>query len=388
MDWQEYIRTVKDHQSRGFDIYIYGAGKVGTRLLAKLVTADLRPQAFMVTDASSNQKEKSGVPVLQYDDAAIDKENSLILVALKRPWNQDVLALLKKSGYPHVLDMQTELDAFLKKPLILEITSRIGCRVACRYCPQKLLCSNYKGAEKMLSLETFQKAVDKCPMELGIVFSGFAEPFLNPDMVKMIRYAHERGREVYLNTTLVGMTPKIFEHIRDIPFKTNVLHLPDKEGLAHIPVTKEYLEVLNLVLEARKADGTPFFDKANAQGEVDPVIKKIVAGRIYFSNQLVDRAGNLPKNQALKSVQYLHGKIYCNCAPEMNAHVLLPNGDLALCCMDFGLQYIIGNILEDTYESIQTGQRMQEILALMDESPRGGDIICRRCTEAMLHKEC
>lgn len=381
MDWKEYISSVREYQAKGFDVYIYGAGKVGVRLLEELATAKLHPTAFLVTDSRSNLKTKSGVPVLQYDDITVDKGRSLVLVALKKPWNEDVLDLLEKESFPHVLDMQDDFDVFVKKPMILEITSRIGCKIACRFCPQNLLCANYKDAEMVLSLASFQQAVDKCPSELGIAFSGFAEPFLNPDMVKMIRYAHECGREIYLNTTLVCMTQEMFEKIKDIPFKQNILHLPDKDGFAHIPVTEEYLKLLDIVLEAKKV-GTeePFFDKANAQGMLAPDVEAIVANRIKVSNQLVDRAGNLPENPALKTASYLHGKIYCNCAPEMNAHVLLPNGDLALCCMDFGLQYTIGNLLKESYESIQNGEKMQEILALMDESPRGG------CSLSKVHR--
>jgi len=32
--------------------------------------------------------------------------------------------------------------------------------------------------------------------------------------------------------------------------------------------------------------------------------------------------------------------------------VLLPNGDVSLCCMDYGLDHIIGNLHKQTYEDV------------------------------------
>ena len=42
----------------------------------------------------------------------------------------------------------------------------------------------------------------------------------------------------------------------------------------------------------------------------------------------------------------------CGCDERMYHNVCLPNGDIALCCMDYGLEHIVGNIFESTYEEV------------------------------------
>jgi adenine C2-methylase RlmN of 23S rRNA A2503 and tRNA A37 len=69
----------------------------------------------------------------------------------------------------------------------LEITTRIGCRVNCKFCPQKKLLDHYKEnshniiQKNVLSFKNFKKCIDKVPSSVRIDFSGMAEPWLNKD---------------------------------------------------------------------------------------------------------------------------------------------------------------------------------------------------------------
>jgi hypothetical protein len=54
--------------------------------------------------------------------------------------------------------------------------------------------------------------------------------------------------------------------------------------------------------------------------------------------------GILPKRKRL--VRYCNSTYYPN-------FILLPNGNVQLCCMDFGLQHTMGNLLERDYNSIK-----------------------------------
>jgi hypothetical protein len=49
-----------------------------------------------------------------------------------------------------------------------------------------------------------------------------------------------------------------------------------------------------------------------------------------------------------------HGdkQMTCNCIEDLYHNVVLPNGDVSLCCMDYGLKHILGNIYEQEYEDI------------------------------------
>ena len=60
----------------------------------------------------------------------------------------------------------------------------------------------------------------------------------------------------------------------------------------------------------------------------------------------------------------------------MDHWVLLPDGTVVLCCMDFGMEHVIGNLLENTYGEIIDGQPYKN---LRKEMLYGGDILCRKC---------
>ena len=59
------------------------------------------------------------------------------------------------------------------------------------------------------------------------------------------------------------------------------------------------------------------------------------------------------------------GGYYCNRALRMNHNVLLPNGDVVLCCMDFGMQHVLGNLKRQSYEEIL------KLYSLLDMDPKG-----------------
>ena len=86
---------------------------------------------------------------------------------------------------------------------LMEINTNIACRVQCDFCPQTLLIDKYSSKNKiknidygnpaLMSFETFKTCLDKIPKSVTILFSGYTEPFLNPECTKMILYAHNSG---------------------------------------------------------------------------------------------------------------------------------------------------------------------------------------------------
>ena len=60
----------------------------------------------------------------------------------------------------------------------------------------------------------------------------------------------------------------------------------------------------------------------------------------------------------------------------------MPNGDMYLCCMDYGLKQKIGNLLESNYLDIVSikNKNLSDIVDKM--SSENDDIICRQCSWA------
>ena len=119
----------------------------------------------------------------------------------------------------------------------LEITTKLGCSLACRFCPQNRLARSYPRDEpRELSFGAFQTILKKVPSHVRIDFSGMAEPWLNPEATAMVVHAFNRRPKVALYTTLQGMAPEDAEMLiqrygdrigHETPW---VIHLPDDEG--------------------------------------------------------------------------------------------------------------------------------------------------------------
>lgn len=166
--------------------------------------------------------------------------------------------------------------------------------------------------------------------------------------------------------------------IRDMQFDYFILHIPDSEGNSCIPITEDYILLLKQIMEDFK-NGIFKINEFSTHGSIHEKIKDIVyikKDMIYY-RELFDRAGNL-EYENLKHV-YRHGKIGCvSCGVRLNRNELLPDGSVLLCCMDYGMEHILGNLLDDTYEDILEGQQKIKLRkCLEDES--AGSIICRKC---------
>ena len=74
----------------------------------------------------------------------------------------------------------------------IEVTTHIGCPVNCsQYCPQEQLLKRYKGS-RSFSMDDFKLALKTVKESKGICFSGFCEPFTNPNCIEMIEYANKK----------------------------------------------------------------------------------------------------------------------------------------------------------------------------------------------------
>ena len=217
------------------------------------------------------------------------------------------------------------------------------------------------------------------PSNTIICFAGFVEPFFHPQGVEMIQYAYKMGHPVELFTTFMGLTKEQFDIIKHIPFHQVVLHTPDKLNYANIQIDETYRKILDEVLDMTKEDGTSFIDSANCQSEPSEEFLKLAKNRIVVESTLVDRAGNL-EDDALKKSEFKKGKIICNRTKDLNHWVLLPDGTVVLCCMDFGLKHPLGNLLTDNYDDIIAKKEYQSIISAMSDEKV--DIICRKCTSS------
>ena len=101
-----------------------------------------------------------------------------------------------------------------------------------------------------------------------------------------------------------------------------------------------------------------------SMGDLHPKVKDILHIDIE-AEKMISRAGNLSnvKNDFEKKL----GSLSCNISSHdgledrFDANTLLPNGDVTLCCMDYGLKNIIGNLTRMDYNSLFTNDEFKKI---------------------------
>ncbi|MDG6221831.1 MAG: SPASM domain-containing protein [Candidatus Bathyarchaeota archaeon] len=242
----------------------------------------------------------------------------------------------------------------LKTEPWLEITTISKCSIDCRYCPQQTFQEQYQGA-KILTLENFKKALSKVPRKVAIHFSGFSEPFLNPQCLDMIEHASLKGHKIVLFSTLVGLKSENVERIRRCNPEV-ILHLPDNMGNTNIPVTENYKKTLDTVLKNLNVTGYYVMDKN------------------FISNERAGHCDDTPK-------RHVRGWFFCEklIGPQF---VMLPNCDVVLCCMDYELKHLVGNLLKQTWNEIVNSEEYQTVRA--NRYKFDGEILCRKCVWASL----
>jgi hypothetical protein len=246
---------------------------------------------------------------------------------------------------------EMRIDNSVLKPVpkySMEITTKIGCPVNClKYCPQEVLVKKYAANKRLLDLPDFSIVLSKIPAHVEIIFSGFCEPFANPKCLEMIDLAFRRSYTVSLYTTLIGASKTDVERLFNYRFKTFCLHLPDGEVMA-FPSDPEYKQNVLAVLRNVKNVTTLAMTRQFKSNNRENVARQINAD---------------PK-------KFVFCFKFSNPSP-----ILLPNGDVYLCCNDFGLRHKVGNLLDQDCDYAKVLDRIK--------SGRGRFELCNYCSTNM-----
>lgn len=386
----DFFRNCQELAERTDGIYIYGGGIYGQNVQKILEKSDIHVNGFVVTKGAENQK--AGLPIRNINE--VIHKNIGLIIGMNPHNTQSVKEYLERNAFDmgRVINGGEYLDKTDKREQsedipAMQITTKVGCRINCRYCPQNLFVNKYfendKSRISMMSLQTFETCLSRLPANCVLMFAGMTEPFLNPDCTEMLKMACESGRRVELYTTLVGVSMKDIDKMLELPINYVLLHVADQYQYAQIPVTDDYLHKLKILVEAKKKDGTPFINFCNAQDKPDEKAAKILGESYEVFSSLQDRAGALDDDRLIRR-KTPQGKISCTeCGQELNHNVLLPDGTVILCCNDYGMKHVLGNLLQSTYDEIMHGHCSSFVKRGMTEDFQA-DILCRQCSYANL----
>ncbi len=228
----------------------------------------------------------------------------------------------------------------------VEITTRIGCKVLCKYCPQDKLVKAYRSSKKIMTLSGFKKIIGNVNKNTAVIFSGFCEPFLNTNASDMMIYAYNKGFKVELWTTFIGFSKKDLNKLEEskIVFDRVVFH--------------RFKSVM-----FKNAESVNKFKTFKER------IPSLVYQEIKVVNPISRAGNNFSYESSEKNIKCIQNKIESN--------VVLPDGSLHLCCNDFSLKHRIGNLYRENANSKNISDNLKKINSMLSDNKKF--VICRYC---------
>lgn len=369
-----------DHHGK---IMLYGTGRMASSILNYLQNLGMGDNivACLVSPGRKDLDMFHNLPVYETDDIPCAVDGLGVLIAATHVYYNEIAENLHRVG----INSYMMIPPF--EPPFIEITTKIGCSLNCRYCPQHTLITKYfesnKNRQSVISLENFKQYLKKIPKHVQIVFSGMCEPFLNKDCSAMIKFASDNGYSLKLATSLWGADQEDIQAIRDIDFDAVILHLPDQQGATPLAsdVQKHHELVKNLLQIER--NGKRLVSGISCHGELHERYKDLAhlfPMSIPLAESLFDRAGNLEYDELFHP--HIEGGIRCvrTDVKKIDINVILPDGTVLLCCMDYGMEAVLGNLSIQPYEDIVYGNNVRQII---EDMHTGIETICNKCIFAV-----
>lgn len=268
---------------------------------------------------------------------------------------------------------------------VMELTTMIGCPLMCTFCPQDNLRDNYGKDTKYMQPMDLMTVLAKLPKNTRIDFSGMSEPWANPACTTMLEMVLYMGFKVAIYTTLYGMVDpeKVRKALEEHPNQVEVimLHLPDANGnMKGWKNSDEWQKAAAVITNTKVPCGIGAMTM-DRTGLVHPDLQPMV-GRLanWVGHTRADSLDvNQIQNQALSVTPRNDFALTCRSTPFYDRNVLLPNGDVVLCCMDYNLKHVIGNLLTQTYDEIMQGEKLAEIIKWNEEPNFTKCSICKSC---------
>ncbi len=355
--------------------YIFGAGRLCISFLGYLdysSSEEYLIDGIIVSDASSNKKCLCGIPVLEYSQISIEK-NDLVIIAVIN--DNDIEDLLKKYGFLNIYhvssfmpmsdDYRFGYDSYrgyeikryyeeLKEKKLfckyIEIETINRCNGECSFCPVNK--NNdpriYKKMDKGVFVSIINQLAD---IDYGGYLALFSnnEPFIDVRITEFARMAREKLPKaiiyLYTNGTLVSLD--IFkEIIKYLDFIQIDNYEPQRGKMENVKEIEQYINRNNLEEKYR------YFE----------ISKEAVR---------TSRGGNSPNSK----VSYVTES---TCALPFVQMVIRPDGKVSLCCNDALGQNTLGDVTKQSLTDIWFGKKYTHFRELL-LAGRFNIEICKFC---------
>ena len=267
------------------------------------------------------------------------------------------------------------------------------CNARCKMCPYQELSSRIPMGHMSWSLYTkiiddYSRLMQQYNFVGKFTYCYMSEPFIKKDIAVWVKYAIERGLEVYFNTNASLLTADVVDALKDIGFQGVFIvscHGITKDVYEHATgldlsnVLKNIDYVLDMYPSKNVAINAVPYNWP--KGERERIFN-------YWGKKGVSVGVTEPISRA-SLVRYLKKpsrKRIVGCLPEKILYqmVISFNGEVVLCCNDMSREIIVGNLNDSTIYEVWNGKIFQNILETIYSGKKlPSTFLCNRCEESL-----
>ena len=304
-----------------------------------------------------------------------------------------------------------QITKWLKKPVVwgqpmtVSFEPTTACNLRCPECPSGL--RSFTRETGNLKKDFFRKAIDDISEKLiYLIFYFQGEPFINPNFLDMVSYAHKKGLYTITSTNGHFLNAENCQRIIDSKLDRIIISVDGTTQETYQAYRKEgrlntVIEGTKKLIETRKANGskTPhiiyqflvvkpnehqiddLYELANDLG-VDEV--KLKTAQIYDyknGNELIPTIEKYSRYRQNNDGTYsIKNEMFNHCWKLWHACVITWNGKVVPCCFDKDATHQLGYLKQSKFADIWRGHSYNNFRNLLI-SGRQNIKICKNCTE-------
>jgi radical SAM protein with 4Fe4S-binding SPASM domain len=289
-------------------------------------------------------------------------------------------------------------------PISVSLEPTTSCNLRCPECPSGL--RSFTRPTGMMDAGLAFSLIDQLNKDiLYLIFYFQGEPFLNPSLLKMIKYASKKKIYTAISTNAHYITEEVAEHIVRSGLDRLIVSLDGItqevyeqyrvggninkvfEGVKNIQAAKEKLH--------SKTPYTVYQFLVTAQNEHQVVDAKAMAKRsgipvafktaqIYNYEEgspLIPKQSRYSRYRQNKDGRYrIKNKLENHCWRLWNSSVITWDGSIVPCCFDKDAHFKMGDARQMTFKNIWKSQAYQYFRGSVLKSRKEIDI-CKNCSE-------
>jgi len=238
--------------------------------------------------------------------------------------------------------------------LIIEPTNT--CNLRCTFC---FVTEGMNRPEGFMDLDLFKKVIDDCPGLEHLCMHNWGEPLLHENIFEMIDYAHNAGiKYVVMNTNGTLLTKTMIDRIVESPLSILRFSIDGSAETfkrirgVNLQQIENNIRLLKEKKEARRPDlslGVVFTIEEDTQEEADEYIA--------YWEKIVDHVRLQPKllqSPRREICPEPFGK-------EYGKMVVLWDGRVLPCCVDYNASLLIGDANTDRVEDLWYGREIEKL---------------------------